>query len=66
MQRLSFRQFFALTAALALPIQLPAQAQELSEPLLKLSTAVSPQVVTGLVEFEQSDESSTLISLFLL
>ena len=55
MQRLSYRQFFALTAALALPVQLPAQAQELSEPLLKLSTAVSPAVVTGLVEFEQSD-----------
>ena len=55
MQRVSFRQFLALTAALALPIQLPAQAQELSEPLLKLSSAVSPEVVTGLVEVEQSD-----------
>jgi len=50
MQRVSSRQFLALTAALVLPIQLPAQAQELSEPLLKLSSAVSPEVVTGLVE----------------
>lgn len=59
MQRISYRQFFALAAALAMPIQLPAQAQELGQPLLKLSTAVNPELVKGLVKFDDTDDSDT-------